>query len=68
MVKINDVDIRFKYILENKEFFNEGIFLNEYDINGTSRVDFALFREGIFHGYEIKGSQDTTGRLISQLK
>ena len=65
---IKDKDIRLKYLLENKEFFNQGIFINEYDINGKNRVDFALFRDGYFIGYEIKSEADNLKRFIPQLK
>lgn len=67
-MKINDKDIRFKFILENKEFFNKGIFINEYGINGKNVVDFALFKDGYFYGYEIKSEADNLKRIINQLK
>lgn len=65
---IKDKDIRYKYILENKENFKQGIFLNEYDINGRNRVDFALLKNGIFTGYEIKSEADNLKRFIPQLR
>lgn len=65
---IKDKDIRFKFILENKDLFKKGIFINEYVINGKSRVDFALLHKGEFYGFEIKSEADNTLRLISQLR
>jgi len=65
---IKDKDIRYKYILENKEFFKQGIFLNEYDINCKNRIDFALFKDGTFIGYEIKSEADNLKRFIPQLR
>ena len=65
---LKDKDIRFKFIIDNKDLFKKGIFINEYDINGKSRIDFALFHENNFYGYEIKSEADNTSRLINQLK
>ena len=65
---IKDKDIRFKYILDNKEFFRQGIFINEYDINGKNRVDFSLLKDGYFIGYEIKSEADNLKRFIPQLR
>lgn len=65
---IKDTDIRYKFILENKERFKKGIFLNEYDINGKNRVDFALFEKDKLIGYEIKSEADNLKRFIPQLR
>ena len=65
---IKDKDIRYKYIRDNAEFFESGMFLNEYGINGTNIVDFACLKDNIFYGYEIKSEVDNTNRLINQLK
>ena len=65
---IKDKDIRLKYLKDNKDFFNTGIFINEYDINGKNRVDFALLKDGYFVGYEIKSEADNLKRFIPQLR
>jgi hypothetical protein len=65
---IKDKDIRFKYILENKDLFNKGIFINEYKINKDSIVDFALFYKNELYGYEIKSEADNLKRLPNQLR
>ena len=67
-MKLKDKDIRFKYILENKDFFKSGIFINEYDINGKNRVDFAILKDDKFIGFEIKSEADSLKRFIPQLR
>jgi hypothetical protein len=65
---IKDKDIRFKFIKQNKELFKSGIFINEYGINGKNVVDFALFKDDYFIGFEIKSEADNLKRLMGQLK
>lgn len=70
--KIRDFDIRYAYIKEHLELFDRDDFefVNEFGINSTNRVDFALldFKNKYFYGFEIKSEQDNTKRLIGQLK
>lgn len=68
MTKIKDKDIRFKYILDNKDFFESGIFVNEYSIGDHNRVDFALLKDNYLYGYEIKSEADNLKRLEGQLR
>lgn len=65
---IKDKDIRFKYILDNLDFFKTGIFINEYSLNKERVVDFACFKDGKFYGYEIKSEADNLIRLVGQLR
>ncbi len=64
---IKDFDIRKKFILDNKNLFESGIFINEYSIVGKNVVDLCFYKNK-FYGYEIKSEADNLKRLLNQLK
>lgn len=67
--KIGDKEIRYEFLMRNKDFFKSNIFVNEFGINSTNVVDLASFdfNKNIFYGFEIKSPRDNLDRLYKQL-
>lgn len=66
-MKIKDKEIRKIFILRNKEFFNAGLFLNEYSVGRSNRADIACYKDGYFYCFEIKSQADNLKRLKKQI-
>lgn len=64
---IKDKEIRKLFVLRNKEFFNKGVFLNEYNIGHRNRADLGCYKDGFLFGFEIKSCKDNTKRLPKQM-
>ena len=64
---IKDFDIRKKFILDNKNLFESGIFINEYSIVGKNVVDLCFYKNK-FYGYEIKSEADNLKKIIKSIK
>ena len=69
MAKLKDKDIRYEFLMRNKDFFRSNVFVNEFGINSTNVVDLASFdfKNNIFYGFEIKSPSDNLDRLYKQL-